>query len=786
MQKIVDKGIKVDLHIHSYYSKAKDKDKVQNGTIDNLPILVNGLVEQQVEMCAITDHDTFNYEIYKKLKEEEDKDNCIKKVLPGIEFSVEFVEGVKSIHIVTIFNDSDDEKVKKIEEVMNSEHGKFRNKKDCYTKAEYYEILNEINLDFVMIAHQKKSLLSSDAKKHDVMSLGEKLFNEYVFMDYFDAFEFRSKKNEIYNKVYSEDKGLSRNMRFITGSDCHRWEYYPYTEKGEKEDYGFTYIKSLPTFRGLVMAITEPHRISISCNFYNPMELWIESLEMKIDNKDVSIPMSKGINVIIGDNSVGKSLLLNALTDYQKIKESSLKKGYEKYLNRNHIEIKKTIQQSEIFMFNSQGEIRGIFDSEGMRPNTYLKQFKPENPIDANKYRKIVEKEFERLYKALEGKFSYDENVRKLSTFSFFLNEIEDKNLSVVGSVGKKELGDLQKLIQHFENVISEIRDNILTNKALKDSDKEHIKNSLEIYEMLRIKYIAELDEIKMQNVRINIFNTYMKEWNKDYRKRNSTEQALYSDFLNNLKNTSKDICNLMKQKLKIQEFSFNVDSTKVIPETNPVDKYQFVSKISVEQIDNQYLQNVLASVLAKKAEIKVKEITSEKLCDIILRYNDDDTKTPLEVLEEKISSKLDKDFKIIDTVIENNMDAFDQLSAGFDAQTYFSLICGEERNKGIYLIDQPEDHISQKAINKNVIEQFRKMGSYRQVIMVTHNPQFIVNLDVDNVIFLTKQNGKFEILSGALEYADDEYNILNIVADNIEGGLQTILGRMKRYEKNI
>lgn len=69
---------------------------------------------------------------------------------------------------------------------------------------------------------------------------------------------------------------------------------------------------------------------------------------------------------------------------------------------------------------------------------------------------------------------------------------------------------------------------------------------------------------------------------------------------------------------------------------------------------------------------------------------------------------------------------------------------------------------------------------------MVTHNPQFIVNLDVDNVIYLSKNNGKFTIQSGALEYEDDDYSILRIVADNIEGGLQTIQGRMKRYEKDV
>lgn len=154
--------------------------------------------------------------------------------------------------------------------------------------------------------------------------------------------------------------------------------------------------------------------------------------------------------------------------------------------------------------------------------------------------------------------------------------------------------------------------------------------------------------------------------------------------------------------------------------------------------------------------------------------------------IKEKINARLDKDFEIRRTIVENKMDVYEEVSAGFDAQMYFTLLSGEIRDKGIYIIDQPEDHISQKAIKEKVLDQFRRMGQQRQVIMVTHNPQFIVNLDADNVIYLFKNNEKFDVYSGALEYENEEYSILKIVADNIEGGLQTIQGRLKRYEKDI
>lgn len=70
---------------------------MEDNILNNLPILLKDSICHQVEMCAITDHDIFNYELYSELKKEELKDNCILKVLPG----VEFVEG-KVIHIVRV------------------------------------------------------------------------------------------------------------------------------------------------------------------------------------------------------------------------------------------------------------------------------------------------------------------------------------------------------------------------------------------------------------------------------------------------------------------------------------------------------------------------------------------------------------------------------------------------------------------------------------------------------------------------------------------------------------
>ena len=78
-------------------------------------------------------------------------------------------------------------------------------------------------------------------------------------------------------------------------------------------------------------------------------------------------------------------------------------------------------------------------------------------------------------------------------------------------------------------------------------------------------------------------------------------------------------------------------------------------------------------------------------------------------------------------------------------------------------------------------------MGDNRQVILITHNPQFVVNLDVDNVIYLYKDDsGQLNYHSGALEYKDSTMDILKDVAETLDGGVMTIRKRWKKYEKTI
>lgn len=94
-------------------------------------------------------------------------------MFPAVEFSVTYDK--KVLHIITIFDDKDEGKIKKIQnEIFDT-----KNNKPFYDDAElnsfsenkYLNILKNIDLNVVMIAHQKETLSSKETRTHDVMSL---------------------------------------------------------------------------------------------------------------------------------------------------------------------------------------------------------------------------------------------------------------------------------------------------------------------------------------------------------------------------------------------------------------------------------------------------------------------------------------------------------------------------------------------------------------------------------------------------------------------------------------
>lgn len=114
-------------------------------------------------------------------------------------------------------------------------------------------------------------------------------------------------------------------------------------------------------------------------------------------------------------------------------------------------------------------------------------------------------------------------------------------------------------------------------------------------------------------------------------------------------------------------------------------------------------------------------------------------------------------------------------------------------------IIDQPEENLDNLSVYRDLIEYFRERKQYRQIIIVTHNPNLVVNTDAEQVI-VANYNGnrtpRLEYCSGSLEDQAKEIpdatvekledGIIEQVCNILEGGEPAFVKRKKKYQISV
>ncbi|QXQ17778.1 TrlF family AAA-like ATPase [Pseudomonas tolaasii] len=107
-----------------------------------------------------------------------------------------------------------------------------------------------------------------------------------------------------------------------------------------------------------------------------------------------------------------------------------------------------------------------------------------------------------------------------------------------------------------------------------------------------------------------------------------------------------------------------------------------------------------------------------------------------------------------------------------------------DKRDRRPLIVDQPEENLDPQSVYDELVPHFREARKRRQVILVTHNANLVVNTDADQVIVASSERGNSEGLpnisykAGALENRDIRQAVCNI----LEGGDRAFLERERRY----
>ncbi len=87
----------------------------------------------------------------------------------------------------------------------------------------------------------------------------------------------------------------------------------------------------------------------------------------------------------------------------------------------------------------------------------------------------------------------------------------------------------------------------------------------------------------------------------------------------------------------------------------------------------------------------------------------------------------------------QNDSDQFQEIDKGSPGQKTAALLAVVlELNEDPLLLDQPEDDLDNKLIYELVVDTLRRIKSKRQVIVVTHNANVVVNGNAEHVTILT------------------------------------------------
>ncbi|QAV24357.1 TrlF family AAA-like ATPase [Proteus hauseri] len=125
-----------------------------------------------------------------------------------------------------------------------------------------------------------------------------------------------------------------------------------------------------------------------------------------------------------------------------------------------------------------------------------------------------------------------------------------------------------------------------------------------------------------------------------------------------------------------------------------------------------------------------------------------------------------------------------EKLSAGQRGTFYVCLKLATDAFGSPFVFDQPEDDLDNDFIMHNLVPLFRKIKQYRQVIIVTHNANLVVNCDAEQVIIASNTDEVISYRSGALEYGDygDANSMRKAICDVLEGGRAAFEAREQKY----
>lgn len=134
--------------------------------------------------------------------------------------------------------------------------------------------------------------------------------------------------------------------------------------------------------------------------------------------------------------------------------------------------------------------------------------------------------------------------------------------------------------------------------------------------------------------------------------------------------------------------------------------------------------------------------------------------------------------YLLVEPQISYSGNPLERLSVGQKGTVYLCLKLATQTFSQPLIFDQPEDDLDNEFIIAELVGIFRGIKQFRQVIVVTHNANLVVNADAEQVIVAQNDSGVLRYTSGSLENEPTNKAIRRI----LEGGDEAFRKRELRY----
>lgn len=762
------KPIYLDLHIHTSENPDNLNTKYDVKTLIDKMLKYNG---NSSCLISLTDHNTINKKAYEDLLKKA-KENSLINVILGVELHIRNYDDADPYHAHLFFNiENIIDEIDNINKILNELYPTKVVTSNMKNIPHIETIIKSFDkYDFILLPHGGQNHSTFDKSIPKGKNFDDTL-ERTIYYNQFDGFTARSNKGIDETIKYFKKLNINDFVNLITGTDNYNPSDYPNPKAGDKaSEFVPTWMLALPTFDGLRISLSESNRLVYGSKPELSTQI-INGCKLSKNNINIDVQFSNGLNVIIGESSSGKSLLIDSIyrninnnfegcvyNDYsvQDIEVNNPQGFYPHYINQNYIVEKinnKKINEIEI--------IKSLF------------------PLNESEKKEVDEKlsELNNIIKSIIS------NVKNIEDYQIKIRKIPVvSNLIYEGTIQENPMNPFML----SENIKENIIDKITYNKYIKNLEEISTlsKNnafmnnvSSEINKVKNELTIAYKKGCILTNIN-EIIDDEKKNCDEIISKQNgekATKKIQLSNLLKYIKSYIMELNSYNDNLNKLLLFDYKI-KTK-----NKECGGHFLSVVNELCISETKIIEAINKYLKSEDKInKLKELKPEKLflSNLIQR--------PKVENYDDLANKIYKQFSDINEekyeIKTSNEKDFDKLSPGWKTAILLDLIFNSKEDNAPLLIDQPEDNLASTYLNGDLINAIQTSKKKRQILIVSHNATIPMLGDAQNVIVCENKDGIINIKNAPLEGEINGKKVIDYVAKLTDGGKTAIKKRFKKY----